>query len=95
MKWIVISVALLSGCATEQQHTGRLTGDPLRPVYVDCSKAVTTVNDMQRIIANPDKSDPYWDNVFSTLNGNKTSRQRYSSAKTVYWSARTQCYYAL
>ena len=92
MKCILISMALLSGCAV--QHTG-LTGDPLRPVYVDCNKAISTVNDMQRIIANPEQSDTYWDGVFSTLSGSKAASQRYSSAKTVYWSARTQCYYGL
>lgn len=95
MKLAIPFALLLSGCATTYTSSsvpGPMTSDPLRPVYVDCSRAVSTINEMEAISAYPDKSNTYWDTVFATLNGNKTAQQRYSSARTVLWSVRTQCY---
>lgn len=95
MKLAVLLALLLSGCANTYQASGvpgPMTSDPLRPVYVDCSSAVSTVNEMETISAYPDKPNAYWDTVFATLNGNKTAKQRHSSARTVLWSVRTQCY---
>ena len=94
MKWAVVIATLLSGCATTYQSgvPGPMTSDPLRPIYADCSRTVSTVTELETIIANPDKPNTFWDSIFATLNGNQNARQRYASAKTVLWSVRTQCY---
>jgi hypothetical protein len=96
MKWTVMLLSILAtGCSTTTTLSGvpgPMTGNPLRPVYVDCAKAVSTIKEMENVIANPSNPNTYWDQIFATLNGNQTSQQRRSSAKTVLWSARTQCY---
>ena len=96
MKWtILLAPILITGCATNTTLSGvptPMTGNPLRPVYVDCARAVATINEMESVISNTRNPNPYWDQIFATLNGNQTTQQRHSSAKTVLWSVRTQCY---
>jgi hypothetical protein len=64
---------------------------PISPISVDCRYAAPMSIDLEKIITNPSKSTKQWDNLFATISGNQTDKQRIQSAKVVLWSIRTNC----
>lgn len=79
----------LVACASAPSTT--LTTPAPQQVTVDCRYASQMLNDLDRIVAQPQASNAVWDKTLAWVGGASSPQQRLASAKTMQWTIRTQC----
>ena len=64
---------------------------PMAPLAVDCRYSAQMAGDLEAILSRPSDKNELWDATLARVNGTATPQQRYTSAKTVLWTVRSQC----
>lgn len=73
------------------QTTSSASGLAIQPMTMDCAQAAAMSQELEAIIATPNKKNATWDPTLSWVGGINSAQQRQASAKTVLWNIRTQC----